>query len=90
MQIMSLLKTFPIAWPLIFVSIFRVGGAVAVMGQHLVNLKCMDPSQSEADVFFTTRIVWAVLPIFVVLCCVALWWLISCLSICFSFQNPHR
>ena len=38
-QLISLLVTFPIAWPPIFVAIFQVGGAITVLGQHLVNLK---------------------------------------------------
>ena len=36
-QLVSLLTTFPIAWPPIFVSLFAVGGAVTVLGQHLVK-----------------------------------------------------
>jgi len=38
-QLISLLVTFPIAWPPIFVAIFQVGGAITVLGQHFVNLK---------------------------------------------------
>ena len=38
-QLISLLVTFPIAWPPIFIAIFQVGGAITVLGQHLVNLK---------------------------------------------------
>tara|TARA_B110000008_G_scaffold233157_1_gene236934 strand:- start:59 stop:535 length:477 start_codon:yes stop_codon:yes gene_type:complete len=38
-QLISLLVTFPIAWPPVFVAIFQVGGAITVLGQHLVNLK---------------------------------------------------
>jgi len=36
-QLVSLLTTFPIAWPQIFVALFQVGGAVTVLGQHLVK-----------------------------------------------------
>ena len=81
-QIISLLSTFPIAWPDIFITLFRVGGAVTVLGQHLVNLKCMYPDQSEADVFYTTRIVWSILPIVVSILCVSVWFLLSkCMEI---------
>ena len=55
-QIISLLATYPISWPKIFVDIFKVGGAVAVLGQHFVNLKCMVPSLSDADVFNRARV----------------------------------
>jgi hypothetical protein len=51
-QLVSLLTTFPIAWPRIFVSLFAVGGAVTVLGQHLVNLKCLFPTYTEAEVFY--------------------------------------
>lgn len=78
-QIISLLATYPISWPKIFVDIFKVGGAVAVLGQHFVNLKCMEVNKqrSEADLFFVTRIVWAIMPVFVPLCCVLLWLLVG-------------
>ena len=36
-QLVSLLTTFPIAWPQIFVALFQVGGSVTVLGQHLVK-----------------------------------------------------
>ena len=38
-QLITLLVTFPIAWPPLFVAIFHVGGTIAVFGQHIVNLK---------------------------------------------------
>ena len=47
------------------------------MGQHLVNLKCMYPEQSEADVFYTTRIIWAILPLFIPFCATLIWLLLS-------------
>ena len=51
-QVISLLNSFPVAWPQLFLTMFQVGGAVTVLGQHLVNLKCMYPDLSEADVFW--------------------------------------
>ena len=72
-QITSLLSTFPIAWPSLFVALFRIGGAVAVMGQHLVNFKCLYPTLSEAQVFYMARIVGAIMPIIVSGCCLLLW-----------------
>ena len=47
------------------------------MGQHLVNLKCMYPEQSEADVFFSTRIMWAILPLLIPFCATVIWLLLS-------------
>ena len=76
-QIISLLVTFPIAWPQIFVTLFQIGGAVTVLGQHLVNLKCMYPLQSEADVFFSTRIAWSILPLSLALVCCVVWFFLS-------------
>ena len=34
---------------------------------------CATPSLSEADVFYLMRLVWAVLPLLIPLCCVLLW-----------------
>ena len=34
-----------------FTTLFQVGGAVTVLGQHFVNLKCMLPSYTEAEVY---------------------------------------
>jgi hypothetical protein len=48
-----------------------------VMGQHLVNLKCMYPKQSEADVFFATRILWALLPLLIPTCATCIWLVLS-------------
>ena len=47
------------------------------MGQHLVNLKCMYTNQSEADVFYSTRIIWAILPLLIPACATLLWVVIS-------------
>ena len=47
------------------------------MGQHLVNLKCMYPKQSEADVFYSTRILWAILPVFIPACATLIWLVLS-------------
>jgi hypothetical protein len=73
-QVLSLLSTFPVAWPEFFLSLFQVGGAVTQLGEHLVNLKCMYPNQSEADVFWTTRIVWSFLPVLLCGFAVAVWY----------------
>jgi hypothetical protein len=72
-QILSLLTTFPIAWPSMFTALFQVGGAVTVLGQHLVNLKCMFPERSEAEVFYASLIAWAVIPIALLGACAATW-----------------
>ena len=77
LQVITLLTSFPIAWPQIFVNIFQVGGAVTTMGQHLVNLKCFYPEHSEAEVFYSTTVVWALLPILLPLTSVMVWILLS-------------
>ena len=76
-QITTLLSTFPILWPDIFISIFRVGGAVTAMGQHTLDLKCMFPENTEADVFFFQLIFWSVVPIIIVIISVIVWKLIN-------------
>jgi hypothetical protein len=76
-QVLSLLSNFPIAWPALFLSMFRVGGVVTLMGQHLVNVKCMYPLITEAEVFYNVRIFWACVPPFLVVGVVLVWWLVS-------------
>ena len=75
-QMMTLLSTFPIAWPSIFTSIFQVGGAISALGKHVVNLKCLVPDRSEAQVFYWMGISWAVLPIALVGICELCWLLV--------------
>ena len=76
-QLISLLTTFPIAWPSIFTSIFQVGGAITVLGQNLVNLKCMYPDYSEAEVFYSIRLAWAALPPLLVILCLLTWQIVD-------------
>lgn len=73
MQILGLLATFPIPWGRMFTFLFQIGGIVIVIGQHFVNIKCMVPSYTEADIFYATQIAWAVLPWFLLLVCLLLW-----------------
>jgi hypothetical protein len=85
-QILSLLTTFPIAWPAMFTAVFHIGGAVTVLGQHFVNLKCMFPERSEAEVFYSSRIAWALIPLALLSACALTWclWndLVPCLTSC--------
>ena len=67
-QIIALLMTFPVAWPSAFSWIFQIGGVFTVMGQHWVDVKCLYPSLTEGEVFYRTRFVWALLPLFICLC----------------------
>ena len=83
-QVISLLTSFPVAWPQIFVTLFKVGGAVAVLGQHFVNLKCLYPERSEAEVFYETQIVWAIMPVMLPLSCALVW---KVLSICRDIKD---
>jgi len=63
--------------PPIFISIFKIGGAITVLGQHLINLKCMFPDMSDGDVFFRIQLLWGVAPPILLIVCVATWLLIS-------------
>ena len=87
-QVISLLVTFPIAWPQIFVSIFQVGGAVTVLGQHMVNLKCMTDTQTDASVFYAQRVVWVIMPPFI-LGVNSMTWMILYRK-CTSFQLKNK
>ncbi len=73
-QVLSLLATFPVAWPAVFVALFQVGGAVTVLGTHLVNVKCLSPKLSEAEVFYAMRLVWACVPPLLCAGCALCWW----------------
>ena len=50
-----------------------MGGAITVLGQHLVNLKCLLPNYTDADVFYSTELTWGVAPPLLLLTCVATW-----------------
>ena len=86
-QLVSMLVTFPIAWPGIFVAVFEVGGAVSAFGKHLVNIKCMYPLQTEAEVFYSMAITTALLPIFVSAASALCWVLILRCPICVMIRN---
>ena len=58
-------------------SIFKIGGAITVLGQHLINLKCMFPDMSDGDVFFRIQLLWGVAPPVLLTMCVATWLLLS-------------
>jgi hypothetical protein len=72
-QMISLLTTYPIAWPAIFVSLFQIGGSVALLGKHVVDVKCLYPEYTEAFVFYVMHVAWAVVPILIVALCSMIW-----------------
>jgi hypothetical protein len=76
-QMLTLLTTFPIKWPVIFEAIFQVGGTVTVLGEQFVNLKCLVPSNSDADVFFAKSGAWALVPLVLMLTVTITWVIIS-------------
>jgi hypothetical protein len=86
-QLISLLVTFPIAWPPIFTAIFQVGGAITVLGQHLVNLKCMIPEYTDADVFYGIGLTWGIAPPLLLLACVVTWHVADKLMPCFTVSD---
>jgi hypothetical protein len=63
--------------PPIFISIFKIGGAITVLGQHLINLKCMFPDMSDGDVFFRIQLLWGVAPPILLILSVATWQLMN-------------
>ena len=56
-------------------------GAVTVVGQAFVNLKCMWPNMgfTDGDVFYTERLVWSIFPLVLVVCNGMTW---SLLALC--------
>ena len=46
---------------------------MTVLGQHMVNLKCMFPERSEAEVFYSSRVAWACFPPLMIGACVMTW-----------------
>jgi hypothetical protein len=80
LQLISLLASFPVAWPGIFSTIFYVGGQVAVLGSSIVDQKCL-LNISEAEVFYVERTIWSILPIFLYICC-SLGWQIVFVTSC--------
>ena len=72
-QLIALLVSFPIAWPPIFTTIFQVGGAITVLGQNLINFKCLFPEYSESAVFYAIRVLWATAPPVLVVSCALSW-----------------
>ena len=86
-QLISLLVSFPIAWPPIFTAIFQVGGAITVLGQHLVNLKCLVPDYTDADVFYGVGLAWGVGPPLLLFLCVLTWYTVYALVPCFTVSE---
>lgn len=76
-QLIALLRNFPVAWPKIFTDLFQIGGAITALGQHLVNLKCLYPDMSEADVFYRLKILWAVAPPVLLVLCLFTWYFVD-------------
>ena len=89
-QMISLLTTFPIEWPAVMTAIFQVGGTVTVLGQHLVNLKCLFPKNSDADVFFAQNTIWAIMPLGLTFACVSVWAVLSKLRYVDSLRAKIR
>ena len=83
-QMMVLFNNFPIAWPAIFVTLFKVGGAITVIGKHIFNLKCMVGEATEAQVLYYGTLSTAVSPVLLLavnLCC---WYMV------YEFQRCCR
>jgi hypothetical protein len=77
-QMMTLLSTYPIAWPEIFTQIFKVGGAMSAFADSVVNIKCLYPELTDAMVFYYKGVGWAFMPIVVVGICELCWVLVAC------------
>ena len=70
---LMLIASFSIQWPDVFVSVFRIGQALSLLSQHLLNFQCLIIGASDADIFFMTRILWAFLPLILIFCCTLTW-----------------
>jgi hypothetical protein len=91
LQLLSLLTTFPIAWPKIFTAIFNVGGTITVLGQHLVDLKCLwaetgSNEITDAYVFYTFKVLWAISAPILISGCLLCWGLLRILP-CIKFAS---
>ena len=58
-----------------------------MLGQHLVNLKCMFPSYTDADVFYSIQLTWALVPPLLLLACTATWHLVAKFMLCFQVTD---
>ena len=76
-QMLSLVASFPIKWPDIFISVFEIGGQLSLLSQHLLNFQCLIEGSSDASVFYLTRTLWAILPLMIVLGCILTWSIIA-------------
>ena len=90
-QLLSLMTTFPIAWPDFVTNVFKIGGAITVLGAHLVDYKCMVDTMTDADVFYAFVTVWAILPFILVIAVVGIWIFVAApLCVCFSVTELRR
>ena len=78
LQMLSIVKTFPIEWPAPFSALLNAAGAIVVIGEHLVNFKCFFPKESDAEAFYRQKIMWSLLPVFLGFLIVILWYLLNC------------
>ena len=58
-----------------------------MLGQHLVNLKCMIPSYTDADVFYGIGLTWGVAPPLLLVACITTWHFVNKLMTCFTVSN---
>ena len=77
LQLTFLLSSFPVEWPDFFVTYFQLGGAVTVLGQHLVNEACLSPHLAAAEVLYSSSLFWAMLPIELVFIICIVWIIIG-------------
>jgi hypothetical protein len=82
LQLLVLTRTFPIAWPQIFMTLFNISGSVTELGQHIINIKCLFPTMTEADVFFARAIAWACAPVALLLSATLTWVCVAAIIRC--------
>lgn len=86
-QMLSLMRTYQINWPPIFVFLFELAGTSTTVGQYLVNLQCMYTSMSRADVFFRIALFWSLAPLALLIACVGTWHVIDKTVPCFEVRD---
>ncbi len=77
LQVVSIFVAFPLKWPTALLEIFKVSQVISVIGESLVNPDC-ELNYSPSQLFYAKMLVWAVVPILVVMICYLYW---RCFSI---------
>ena len=67
LQVMSLARSFPLRWPESLNLLFEIQGALSTLGDHIVNMDCLNDTSSPAQLFYLKQIVYAFVPLLLAL-----------------------